>query len=309
MTDTAAHARRRRAPQPPVPPFTRHIGRLGVSVALLAAATLSFQPLTSLAHWVGWPKEVAWLLPVALDVYAATSIAVGYGLPANHRARVAAMRNSRFALALTLTANGAYHLVATGQLSLQWWGILPVSLLPIIAAERLIHLGMHLNGAAETTAETGSGSRVEPLPARRGTTTTGAGESKTPAAPTTSTVEIPVRPRSSQPGESSGPTPAKATPAGGSESAPSGGGGGPAVAEIEVRAREVETLLGLMRERGGAKKVSLNEVETILGLPSSTAARRLNKARKLYAGESAGTAPRGSGTEPGAALADGTDSR
>lgn len=125
---------------PVLPESVTRAARIGIPIAFLAAAALSFQGLFSLALAVHWNKWLAWLLPVALDVYAAVSTAVWLNIPAGHEAAKPAARNARLAISLTIGGNALYHLVATGAFHVGWQLILVVSTLPPFIAERLLHL-------------------------------------------------------------------------------------------------------------------------------------------------------------------------
>ena len=125
---------------PVLPESVTRAARIGIPIAFLAAAALSFQGLFSLALAVHWNKWLAWLLPVALDAYAAVSTAVWLNIPAGPEAAKPAARNARLAISLTIGGNALYHLVATGTFHVGWQLVLAVSTLPPFIAERLLHL-------------------------------------------------------------------------------------------------------------------------------------------------------------------------
>jgi hypothetical protein len=118
--------------------------RRGGAAALVCAAASSAFSLFYLAILVGWPKQLAWLLPASLDVYAGVSLYVGYRLPSRHPASVSARRNARLGLGLSVACNGIYHaLVLFGGAWPVWVHdslLVAVSALPPIVVERVLHL-------------------------------------------------------------------------------------------------------------------------------------------------------------------------
>lgn len=108
-----------------VPPAVRY----GRWVAFAAAAALAASGEYQLAELAGWPWYVAWLLPVALDVYAYSSFAT------RRRADTLA------ALALMVCTNAAYHLAATGNIPAGWRLVVLVAALPPVICWRVHRLG------------------------------------------------------------------------------------------------------------------------------------------------------------------------
>ncbi len=111
---------------------------IGGSVALGAAAAISFETLVRLADRLGITP--GWLLPAALDVYAATATLTSLLLPANHPARATAMWNARGGLAMSVLANAVLH----GLVLAHWGGsdlvLIFISAWPPLIVERLLHL-------------------------------------------------------------------------------------------------------------------------------------------------------------------------
>lgn len=220
-SDTPTTKRTRRPkdePLPGAPADVMAVLRHGGTAALTAAAASSFVSLFWLATLVGWPKQLAWLLPISLDVYAGTSLYVGYRLPARHAAAKSARRNARFALALTVACNAIYHaLVLFGSAWPVWVHdslLVAVSALPPIVVERLLHLRSKVgNGNAETPATaTATGNAVPvatparvarptqqatpavaPAPATPATPAVAASVPETPPAPRPATGNAPIR--------------------------------------------------------------------------------------------------------------------
>lgn len=129
---------------PALPPNVIRIVRIGIPISLLATEALSFQSLYSLGLLVGWSVALAWLLPVALDVYAAVSTAVWQAIPDDHEASKPAARNARFAICLTEGGNALNHLASAGGNSAHMIMVLGVSALPPLIAERLLRLAAFL---------------------------------------------------------------------------------------------------------------------------------------------------------------------
>jgi hypothetical protein len=129
---------------PHVPASAVTIAKIGGTIALAAAAAMSFQTLLGLARILGYARWNSPLLPLSLDVYAATAISVGYRIPAGHRARTTATTNAALALALTVCCNGLYHWLAlagpTISTHLRTELLVAVSALPPIVVERILHL-------------------------------------------------------------------------------------------------------------------------------------------------------------------------
>jgi hypothetical protein len=157
--------------------------RIGGTAALACAAASSAVSLFWLAILVGWPIALAWLLPASLDVYAGTSLYVGYRLPVTHPAAKSARRNARFALGLTVACNGIYHALVLFSSAWPYWIhdslLVLVSALPPIVVERLLHLRSKIGHEAQAASGSGSAApAVTPLPVRA------PGNGKTPAAAT-----------------------------------------------------------------------------------------------------------------------------
>lgn len=123
--------------------------RLGGAIALAAAASLSFDALSDLAHHAGLHR-LAPLLPIAVDAFAASALFVSYRLPAGHTAHRAASRTARLALVLTVACNGLDHLLdLAGYLITEHVRellLVAVASLPPLIVERLLHLQTALLG-------------------------------------------------------------------------------------------------------------------------------------------------------------------
>jgi hypothetical protein len=137
---------------PALPAAERSALAKGIGFGLACAAALSAPTLYQLAVMIGYPPQLAWLLPASFDGYAGTSIWVGRRIPRSHPAAKAARRNARLALALTIGGNGLYHLLALAGTSiprgLHIGLLVAVSSLPPFIVDRLLHLNSIANGNA-----------------------------------------------------------------------------------------------------------------------------------------------------------------
>jgi len=120
------------------------VARLGGTAALLAAAAISASTLYHLGLRVGLVPTTAWLLPAALDIYAACAIFTGYRIPPENPARDSALWNARVALALTVGCNALEHVLSLAGAVISPTvhdGLLvAVASLPPLIVERLLHL-------------------------------------------------------------------------------------------------------------------------------------------------------------------------
>lgn len=98
-------------------------------IAFGAAAALTASGEFELAQLAGWPVWIAWLLPVALDVYSYASFAT--------RRRV----DTLAALSLMIATNAVYHLAATSIVPTSWLLVVLVAALPPIICWRVHRLG------------------------------------------------------------------------------------------------------------------------------------------------------------------------
>lgn len=139
---------------PALPADERKALSAGIAFALACAAALSAPTLYLLACLIGYPPQLAWLLPASFDGYAGTSIWVGRRIPRSHPAAKAARRNARIALGMTICCNGLYHLLvlagAAVPRGLHIGLLVTVSSLPPFIVDRLLHLNAIANGSADT---------------------------------------------------------------------------------------------------------------------------------------------------------------
>lgn len=134
----------------------------GLYVVGGAAAVMSFTALADLAWllgvraeiplpWVGVPPlRVAWLLPLAVDVFAFTASRVWLQGRTNAEALAVAQRAAWAAIGTTVLGNGAHgYLVSVGTGQPWWWSVV-VSAIPALALGALVHLA-HLVGRGPDT--------------------------------------------------------------------------------------------------------------------------------------------------------------
>lgn len=170
VNDKAAVGKRKDGPVPAVPPSAIRMAKIGGTIALIAAAAISAQTLVSLGHLLGLRDKIAWLLPVSLDVYAATSIWVGYRIPAIHPAARIARRDARLALGLSVCCNALFHLLLLAGSQLPQWLtdalLIIVGALPPLVVERIFHLQMAVRDGDGTTEAAPVAMPAQPIPAR-----------------------------------------------------------------------------------------------------------------------------------------------
>ncbi|MCT2547393.1 hypothetical protein [Streptomyces atratus] len=278
----------------------------GPRVALGATIVLTASGEFALAKLSGWPAEVAWALPLAIDVYV-----------------VQAFRRHRDvagALILMVAANAIYHLAAAGLVGVDkkghplWWLIVSVA---AIAPWVMWRIHQITKEPGETGhGETGTGNGAGPDETRR---TTPADETEhTRAADLSGFGETVPHPRTAPAlvaetdnsetpralgtgrTETTGPVSATETAShsgethrSGHETALSGDGaapvplrpaetGRPALARDAEIEGQITSLLSLMYRRQGANTVSVDEAKTVLGVSRATAGRRLETARSRF---------------------------
>jgi len=279
------------APTPDAPGDVMAVLRHGGTAALACAAASSAVSLYWLAILVGWPAALAWLLPASLDVYAGTSLYVGYRLPVRHPAARTARRNARFALSLSVACNAIYHaLVLFGTAWPTWVHdslLVAVSALPPIVVERLLHLRSKVD-----TGTPAAGFGTVPAPRaeipqqvpRERPATAALRPTGTPAA-----VPPPVaRPQVPVPAAPAAQVPQPAT-------AGVDGTELPALGERrDLVAAQLETVKELVREHG--PEVTLSTIMARTGCSKSTASRR--RADAIDALKTEARAHREPGAEP-----------
>lgn len=161
-------------PTPETPRAVKRVTALGIPVSLAAAAAVSFAGLTDLGRDAGIAHP--WLMPVAIDVYAATATLTAMLLPDTHPGRRAALWHARLGLAMSMGGNALARYLHLGAAGYTPSGMLLtlVGAWPSLIVERLLQLQGRLSAP-------GSGS---PAPRRR-TPTAGAAAAAGSRAPGT----------------------------------------------------------------------------------------------------------------------------
>jgi hypothetical protein len=147
---------------------------------------------------------LAWLLPACLDGYAGTSILFGSKVPAGHPARKAATKNARLALALTVFANGGFHLLTLAGSAIPHWVstalLVTVSSLPPFIVHRLLHLHALADGTGTTEFATAVATRAAISVERPATVAPPATATAIPVAPRVAATPTIVAARNDNPG-------------------------------------------------------------------------------------------------------------
>jgi hypothetical protein len=139
MTRTPAHVRAAR--------------RYGQPAVLYAALALSAPGEFNLATMAGWSRNVAWLMPAVMSLYAAIGASVSKaqkdaakrcaGTPAEAEARrraTSATRGALMALLLATAAQVADHLLTTAVVGPRVWVLVVVSSVPPLVAAHVLHI-------------------------------------------------------------------------------------------------------------------------------------------------------------------------
>jgi hypothetical protein len=137
----------------------------GILAVAVAAAVLSFDSLTGLAHLAGVTGRLAgfrlsWLLPIAVDAYAVTATRVWLRTAGTARTAAYARRNAVGAIVLSVAGNATFHgLTAAGltALATTGWGwllVVAVSAVPPVMLGLVAHLHALVSGDHRTTETT-----------------------------------------------------------------------------------------------------------------------------------------------------------
>ncbi|MEU4214051.1 hypothetical protein [Actinoplanes sp. NPDC026623] len=124
-------------------------------VALTAAALLTAYGEFELATLVGFTPWLAWLLPIAMDVYAYCAFA------ARRRVDVLA------ALGLMIVCQALAHLLAAGIITPHWGLVVAVSAVAPIICWRVHHLGDHAPTRADLTSTPPAAAALPHAPQRQ----------------------------------------------------------------------------------------------------------------------------------------------
>ncbi|MGH3468911.1 MAG: DUF2637 domain-containing protein [Thermocrispum sp.] len=165
----------------------------GIAVVAVSAAVMSFATLWRLAERADVPRELAWLLPVAIDatIVVATSVWLT-GQPGHHRVTRYARGLALSALVLSVAGNAAEHGMSAYEIVAPWWVLVAVSAVPPAALGATVHLASLLTAipaAASATPEKRSHTAPPSAPATTGRATK---ISDTRSAPTGATAPQPT---------------------------------------------------------------------------------------------------------------------
>ena len=132
----------------------------GTYIVGAAAAAMSWTGWFLLAAMCGWSSRLAWLLPIAVDVYVVTSMRVWLRVAwASQRTRRFAAFSTMFAVVLSVAANAAYHLMdSLGWRRAPWPVVVAVSGLAPLMLALVAHLQARLN--ADKAAPDGAAAAV-----------------------------------------------------------------------------------------------------------------------------------------------------
>jgi len=127
----------------------------GTYIVGAAAAAMSWTGWFLLAAMCGWSSRLAWLLPIAVDVYVVTSMRVWLRVAwASQRTRRFAAFSTMFAVVLSVAANAAYHLMdSLGWRRAPWPVVVAVSGLAPLMLALVAHLQARLNADKAIPAE------------------------------------------------------------------------------------------------------------------------------------------------------------
>lgn len=254
-----ATRKRSTAASVPTPNAARWTVGIGGTVSLGAAAAISFETLVRLADRLGITP--GYLLPAAIDVYAATATLASLLLPSVHPARGTAMWNARGGLAMSVLANAVYHGLVLGSLGGTDLVLIFISAWPPLIVERLLHLQGRLALTVSAPADSAA-------PAPR----------TAPATRRTAPESAPVRTGPAAPGSApAGPAPA-APAAAAARTAPEPGG---AVTDIGERTAErTNILLDLMLTHGRENVSASMAAAALGGVARSNGTRALQRLRE-----------------------------
>jgi hypothetical protein len=122
----------------------------GLVVVGAAAAVMSFAALAGLAAIAGvvgrmGPLRLAWLLPVAVDAYAATATGVWLRAGVSPATRSWARANALSAIAASVAGNATYHELTAGP-SARTWVVVIVAAVPPLMLGAVVHTAVLVSG-------------------------------------------------------------------------------------------------------------------------------------------------------------------
>jgi len=136
---------------------------LGMVVSATSAALTSFDGLRQLALAAGWANEMAWLLPLTVDAFAATATRIWLiRATSSEKAKRVARACAIGAILLSLAGNAAFHLIHAGLLQVTWIIVLGVGAIPPIVLGLVSHLAV-LRSQQDRVTEDGTGTVLSPV--------------------------------------------------------------------------------------------------------------------------------------------------
>lgn len=148
---------------------------LGIGVVAVAAAVLSFASLQDLAERAGYTRELAALLPVAIDAQAVVATRAWLATTTPTTARRYARALALSAVGLSVVGNSGQHAMQAAYTATPWQVVVLIAAVPPIALAATAHLAALL--ATQPIEDLPATEQVEPTPAPadRGSTDADAG--------------------------------------------------------------------------------------------------------------------------------------
>jgi hypothetical protein len=117
--------------------------KAGIVAIAAAAAVTSFAALADLARVSGWRDDLAWCLPITIDLYAAVTTRVWLARSTPPTARAHARAHALAAISTSMVGNAVSHALSYGALrpgAHAWLLVVAVSLVPPAALAGVTHL-------------------------------------------------------------------------------------------------------------------------------------------------------------------------
>lgn len=135
----------------------------GIGVVALSAAVLSFASLQDLAERAGYTRELAALLPVAIDAQAVVATRAWLATTTSATARRYARALALSAVGLSVVGNAGQHAMAAAKVATPWQVVVLIAAVPPIALAATAHLAALL--ATHSIEDLPAIEQTEPTPA------------------------------------------------------------------------------------------------------------------------------------------------
>ncbi|WP_433145125.1 DUF2637 domain-containing protein [Actinomadura nitritigenes] len=187
--------------------------KAGIVAIAAAAAVTSFAALADLAKVSGWRDDLAWCLPITIDLYAAVTTRIWLARSTPPTARAHARAHALAAISTSMVGNAVSHALSYGALrpgAHAWLLVVAVSLVPPAALAGVTHLAAllrqpdHDRPIAPSTVP-GAAPGTVPTADRRGESVPAAVRPHGMAAPTAPAAE-PTAPATGPTAPATGPT-------------------------------------------------------------------------------------------------------